>query len=64
MELCDRRSNALIEVDVDVDVVVIDEGPDVVCDLGYGIAPGTVIDEGPLPDYHVVRGVCKVNGRQ
>lgn len=28
--------------------------PDVVCDLGYGIAPGAVIDEGPIPDYHVL----------
>ena len=28
--------------------------PDVVCDLGYGIAPGTVIDEGPTPDYYVL----------
>ena len=29
---------------------------DCVCDLGYGIAPGTVIDEGtlPIPDYHVL----------
>lgn len=27
---------------------------DAVCDLGYGIAPGTVIDEGTIPDYHVL----------
>lgn len=29
---------------------------DCVCDLGYGIAPSTVIDEGmlPIPDYHVL----------
>ena len=29
---------------------------DCVCDLGYGIAPSTVIDKGtvPLPDYHVL----------
>ena len=26
------------------------------CDLGYGVAPGAVIDEGalPIPDYHVL----------
>lgn len=51
LELCDRRSNPLIEVDA----VVHEAGPDVVCDLGYGVAPGTVIDEGtPIPDYHVL----------
>lgn len=52
LELCDRRSNPLIEVDA----VVHKTCPDVVCDLGYGIAPGTVIDEGavPTPDYHVL----------
>lgn len=52
LELCDRLSNPLIEVDA----VVHKTCPDVVCDLGYGIAPGTVIDEGavPLPDYHVL----------
>lgn len=54
LELCDRLSNALIEVDV----VVHKTRPDVVCDVGYGIAPGTVIDEGMLPvsvpDYHVL----------
>ena len=52
LELCDRLSNTLIEVEV----VVYKACPDVVCDLGYGIAPHTVIDEGtvPLPDYHVL----------
>lgn len=50
LELCDRLSNVLIEVDV----VVYDDCPDAVCDLGYGIAPGTVIDEGTIPDYHVL----------
>lgn len=53
LELCDRLSNPLIEVDA-----VVHEGllPDVVCDLGYGIAPSTVIDEDliPIPDYHVL----------
>lgn len=49
LELCDRLSNPLIEVDV----ALLD---DVVCDLGYGIAPSTVIDEGvlPIPGYHVL----------
>lgn len=53
LEMCDRLSNPLIEVDA----VVHKTCPDVVCDLGYGIAPGTVIDERtdmPLPDYHVL----------
>ena len=52
LELCDRTSNPLIEVEA----VVHKTCPDVVCDLGYGIAPGTVIDEGavPVPDYHVL----------
>lgn len=52
LELCDRRSNHLIEVDA----VVHEDCPDAVCDLGYGIAPGTVIDEGMahIPDYHVL----------
>lgn len=53
LELCDRLSNPLIEVDA----VVRRTHPDVVCDLGYGVAPGTVIDEEtpiPLPDYHVL----------
>ena len=53
LELCDRLSNPLIEVDA----VVHGDRPDVVCDLGYGIAPRTVIDEGLIPDYRVVRGV-------
>jgi len=54
LELCDRLSNPLIEVDV---VVHKDIQLDCVCELGYGIAPGTVIDEGasmPIPDYHVL----------
>lgn len=50
LELCDRLSNPLIEVDA----VVYNDCPDAVCDLGYGIAPGTVIDEGAIPDYHVL----------
>ena len=50
LELCDRLSNPLIEVDV----VVRRTHPDVVCDLGYGIAPHDVIDEGPTHDYHVL----------
>lgn len=53
LELCDRLSNVLIEVDV----VVHEACPDVVCDLGYGIAPQTVIDEEtptPMHDYHVL----------
>lgn len=52
LELCDRLSNPLIEVDA----VVHETCPDAVCDLGYGIAPQTVIDEGtaPIPDYHVL----------
>lgn len=50
--LCDRLSNPLIEVDA----VVRDDCPDVVCDLGYGIAPQTVIGEAPspLPGYRVL----------
>lgn len=53
LELCDRLSNTLIEVDAVVHKDLLD---DVVCDLGYGIAPSTVIDEGvlPIPDYHVL----------
>lgn len=51
LELCDRRSNPLIEVHA---VVNRDLPLDCVCDVGYGIAPGAVIDEGPLPDYHVL----------
>lgn len=53
LELCDRLSNPVIEVDA---VVHKDTPADVVCDLGYGIAPHTVIDDGMLsiPDYHVL----------
>lgn len=53
LELCDRLSNPLIEVDA---ALHKDLPPCCVCDLGYGIAPSTVIDEGmlPLPDYHVL----------
>ena len=53
LEVCDRLSNPLIEVDA---VVHKDLPLDCVCDLGYGIAPSTVIDEGavPTPDYHVL----------
>lgn len=52
LELCDRRSNPLIEVDA---VVHEDLPLNCVCDLGYGVAPGTVIDEGtPIPDYRVL----------
>lgn len=53
LELCDRLSNPLIEVDA---VVHEDLLADVMCDLGYGVAPSTVIDEGmlPLPEYHVL----------
>lgn len=52
LELCDRLSNPLIEVDA----VLYKACPDDVCDLGYGIAPSTVIDEGvlPIPDYRVL----------
>ena len=53
LELCDRTSNPLIEVDA----VVHKACPDVVCDVGYGIAPSTAIDEEtdiPIPDYHVL----------
>lgn len=55
LELYDRLSNLLIEVDA-----VVHEGIplDCVCDLGYGVAPGTVIDDttlsARLPDYHVL----------
>lgn len=54
LELCDRLSSPLIEVDVFMHKGI---PLDCMCDLGYGIAPGTVIDEGmdmPLPDYHVL----------
>lgn len=53
LELCDRLSNPLIEVGA----VVNKTCPDVVCDVGYGIAPHTVIDEEtpiPIPDYYVL----------
>lgn len=51
LELCDRLSNPLIEVEVEVH----EDCPDVVCELGYGITPGTVIDEGmDIPDYYVL----------
>lgn len=52
LELCDRLSVPLIEVDA----AVRDDRPDVVCDLGCGIAPHDVVDEGtaPLPGYHVL----------
>lgn len=53
LELCDRLSNPLIEVDAVVHKACLD----VVCDVGYGVAPYTVIDEGtPMlpPDYHVL----------
>lgn len=51
--LCDRLSNTLIEVDAALHKDLPD---DVVCDLGYGIAPPAVIDEGvlPIPDYYVL----------
>jgi len=42
LTLCGRLSNPLIEVDA----VVHEDCPDAVCDVGYGIAPGTVIDGG------------------
>ena len=53
LELCDRLSNPLIEVDA----VIHKDCPDVVCDLGYGIAPGTVIGDDtpvPVPDCHTL----------
>lgn len=53
LTLMDRLSKPLIEVDA----VVHKACPDVVCDLGYGIAPGTAIDALPtlpIPDYHVL----------
>lgn len=48
LTLMDRLSDPLIEVDV----VVREDCSDVVCDLGYGVAPRTAIDEGTVPDYH------------
>lgn len=51
LELCDRLSNPLIEVDAPI----LDYCSDAVCDLGYGIEPQTVIDEdAPIPDYCVL----------
>lgn len=56
LELCDRLSNPLIEVDA---VIRKDLPLDCVCDLGYGIALQTVIDGDtplpiPIPGYHVL----------
>lgn len=54
LTLMDRLSNPLIEVDV---VVHKDAPANMVCDLGYGIAPWTVIGDDtpvPIPDYHVL----------
>ena len=54
LTLMDRLSNPLIGVDV---VVRKELRGDVVCGLGYGIAPGTVIDTLlplPVPDYYVL----------
>ena len=54
LTLTDRLSDALIEIDV---VLREDRPADTVCDLGYGIAPGTAIDalpSLPIPDYHVL----------
>lgn len=52
LELCDRLSNPRIEV---VAVVHKDLPLECECDLGYGTAPQTVIDEdAPIPDYHVL----------
>jgi len=39
----------------DLQVMHKDLPLDCVCDLGYGVAPQTVIDEdAPIPDYHVL----------
>lgn len=54
LTLMDRLSEPLIEVDA---VVHEELRGDVVCDLGYGIAPGAVIGDDtpvPLPDYYVL----------
>lgn len=54
LTIMDRLSNPLIEIDA---AVREDSPDDVVCDLGYGIAPGTAIDAIPLlpiPDYRVL----------
>lgn len=51
LELCDRLSNPRTVIYAAVN----DDCPDVVCDVGYGIAPQTVIDEdAPIPDYYVL----------
>lgn len=53
-ELCDRLSDPSMEADA---VVHGDSPLFCVCDLGYGIAPGTVIDGAtpvPVPDCHVL----------
>lgn len=42
LELCDRRSNPSMGIDA---VVHEDAPPDCVCDSGYGVTPGTVMDE-------------------
>ena len=52
LTLCGRLSNPLIEVDA----VVHEDCPDAVCDVGYGIAPGTVIDGGGLAYTRLPRG--------
>lgn len=43
LELCDRLSTLLIEVDI----VIHEDCPDMVCDLGYGVAPCDVLDAPP-----------------
>ena len=55
LELCDRLSDPLIEVAVAM-AMHKDLPLECVCDLGYGIAPSTVIEGGtlPIPDYHVL----------
>lgn len=54
LTLMDRLSDVLIEVDA---VIHEELRGDVVCDLGWGVAPGTVIDTLqplPMPDYSVL----------
>ena len=54
LTLMDRFSEPLIEVDA---VIHKELRPNVVCDLGYGIAPGTVVGDDtpvPIPDYIVL----------
>lgn len=54
LTLMDRLSNPLIEVDAVIDKELRSS---VVCDLGYGITPNTVIGDDtplPIPDYHVL----------